>query len=98
MTELFTTRLPPGQALTLAAARAPRRLVVTAGRLWLTVDGSADDHWLAAGQGLTLAAGQAAVVEGGPEAAFQLLQPAAAPARGPARAARGWRLAWAVPA
>ena len=30
----FTTRLGPGQALTLAAARMPRRLVVTTGRLW----------------------------------------------------------------
>lgn len=80
----FTTRLGPGQALTLAAARMPRRLVVTTGRLWLTVAGSPHDHWLAAGQGLTLAAGQAVVVEAWPEAAFQLLQPAP---RQPARAA-----------
>ncbi|MCE4554151.1 DUF2917 domain-containing protein [Pelomonas cellulosilytica] len=77
MDERFTTRLGPGQALTLAAGRTPRRLVVTCGRLWLTVGGSADDHWLLAGDGLTLEAGQPAVVEGWPEAAFHLLHPVA---------------------
>lgn len=77
MNDRFTTQLNPGQALTLAAARGPRRLVVTSGRLWLTVTGGSDDHWLGSGEGLTLAAGQAAVVEAWPEAAFQLLQPAA---------------------
>lgn len=91
MNDRFTTRLQPGQALTLAAARGPRRLVVTSGRLWLTVSGGTDDHWLCAGEGLTLAAGQEVVVEAWPEAAFQLLQPAA-PRRAP-RAARGSRLA-----
>ncbi|MGQ2980992.1 MAG: DUF2917 domain-containing protein, partial [Polaromonas sp.] len=45
MQDGFTTRLAPGQALTLAAARAPRRLVVTSGRLWLTVSGRAEDLW-----------------------------------------------------
>jgi hypothetical protein len=72
----FTARLGPGQALTLPAAASPRRLVVTAGRLWLTRAGSADDHWLHVGEGLTLAPGQIAVVEGWPAADFQLLQPA----------------------
>jgi len=78
MNDAFTTRLAPGQALTLAAARAPRRLVVTGGQLWLTVSGGTHDHWLRSGEGFTLQARQAAVVEGWPEAAFQLLQPAAA--------------------
>jgi hypothetical protein len=91
MTDRFTTRLAPGQALTLAAARAPRRLVVTGGRLWLTVSGGTDDHWLRAGEGLTLAAGQEAVIEAWPAAEFQLLQPA--PARqAETRPARGWRM------
>ncbi len=76
MDDRFTTRLAPGQALTLAALRMPRRLVVTRGRLWLTLSGGADDHWLSASEGLTLAAGQEAVVEAWPEASFQLLQPA----------------------
>lgn len=89
MPDRFLTELAPGQALTLAAGRAPRRLVVTAGRLWLTLTGGVDDHWLQAGEGLTLAPGQAAVVEAWPQAAFQLLQPApvARPAASPARAA-----------
>jgi len=86
----FTTRLSPGQALTLAVATGPRRLVVTSGRLWLTVTGGTDDHWLCAGQGLTLAAGQEIVVEAWPRAEFQLLQPL--PRRAEARPARGWRM------
>ncbi|WP_457418926.1 DUF2917 domain-containing protein [Roseateles sp. P5_E7] len=92
MNDRFTTQLMPGQALTLAAARGPRRLVVTSGRLWLTVSCSTDDHWLRAGEGLTLAAGQEAVVEAWPEAAFQLLQPVPQRRRA-ARATAGWRLA-----
>ncbi|WP_293504370.1 DUF2917 domain-containing protein [Roseateles sp.] len=89
MDDRFTTRLAPGQALTLAAARGPRRLVVTSGRLWLTLSGGGDDHWLRAGEGLTLAAGREVVVEAWPRAEFQLLQPAPRAAAGPARA---WRL------
>ncbi len=84
MSEHFTTRLPPGQALTLPAERQPRLLVVTQGRLWVTWAGHVQDHWLAAGEALTLPAGLAAVAEGWPEARFQLLQPAAV-RRGTAR-------------
>jgi Protein of unknown function (DUF2917) len=91
MNDRFTTQLKPGHALTLAAARGPRRLVVTGGRLWLTVSGATDDHWLHAGEGLTLAAGQEAVVEAWPEASFQLLQPAT-PRRAAAKPALGWRV------
>lgn len=92
MNDRFTTRLNPGQALTLAAARGPRRLVVTGGRLWVTVAGGSDDHWLRSGEGLTLAAGQAAVVEAWPNATFQLLQPVP-PRRPAARPGLIWRLA-----
>lgn len=91
MNDGFTTRLAPGQALTVAATRAPRRLVVTSGRLWLTVSGGTDDHWLRAGEGLTVAAGQEIVAEGWPQAEFQLLQPLPQ-RRAVARPARGWRM------
>jgi hypothetical protein len=93
----FTTPLGPGQALTLAAARDPRRLVVTSGRLWLTVSGGTEDHWLRAGEGLTLAAGQEAVLEAWPEAAFQLLQPVPQ-RRVAAKPARRWRMNLLAPA
>lgn len=89
MDDRFTTRIAPGQALTLAAARGPRHLVVTSGRLWLTVSGGAEDHWLRAGEGLTLAAGTQAVIEAWPQAEFQLLQPAPT-RRSEAGPARGW--------
>jgi hypothetical protein len=85
----FTTRLGAGQALSLPVARGPRRLVVTRGRLWLTVTGGADDHWLHAGEGVTLGAGQQAVVEAWPQAEFQILQPV--PRHGAARPAVGLR-------
>jgi len=91
MNDSFTTRLAPGQALTLAAARAPRRLVVTSGRLWLTISGGTDDHWLRAGEGLTVAAGQEIVAEGWSQAEFQLLQPLPQ-RRAVAKPARGWRM------
>jgi hypothetical protein len=91
MNDRFTTRLAPGQALTLAAARTPRRLVVIGGRLWLTISGGTDDHWLRAGEGLTLGAGQEVVIEAWPEAEFQLLQPAPK-RRATAKPARGWRM------
>jgi hypothetical protein len=91
LNDRFTTRLAPSQALTLAAAGAPRRIVVTSGRLWLTVSGGTDDHWLRAGEGMTLAAGQEVVVEAWPEAAFQLLQPMPQ-RRVEAKPARGWRM------
>ena len=91
MNDRVTIPLAPGQALTLAAARAPRRLVVIGGRLWLTISGGTDDHWLRAGDGLTLAAGQEVVIEAWPEASFQLLQPAPQ-RRAEARPARGWRM------
>lgn len=90
MNDSFTTRLAPGQALMLAVMRGPRRLVVTRGRLWLTVTGGTDDHWLRAGEGLTLTAGQEVVVEAWPTAEFQLLQPA--PRRRDAPRTGGWRL------
>ena len=91
MNDSFTTRLAPGQALTLAAARAPRRLVVTSGRLWLTISGGTDDHWLRAGEGLTVSAGQEIVAEGWSQAEFQLLQPLPQ-RRAVAKPARGWRM------
>lgn len=79
MPDRFLTCLASGQALTVTAARLPRRLVVTQGRLWLTITGRAGDHWLQAGEGVTLAPGESAVVEAWPQAAFQLLQPAPRP-------------------
>lgn len=91
MNDSFTTRLAPGQALTVPAAGAPRRLVVTGGRLWLTISGGMQDHWLQAGEGLTVAAGDELVAEGWPGAEFQLLQPLPQ-RRVAARPARGWRM------
>ena len=91
MNDPFTTPLAPGQALTLAAARTPRRLALMSGRVWVTISGGTEDHWLGAGEGLTLAAGQEAVIEPWPEASFQLLQPTPR-RRAEAKPARAGRL------
>lgn len=91
MRDEFTTRLMPGQALTVAASGSARRLVVTGGRLWLTVSGATDDHWLQAGQGFTVAAGAEVVIEGWPQAEFQLLLPPPVRQRA-AKPARCWRV------
>lgn len=74
--------LPRGEALSLSIGPGQRELSVAAGRLWLTLQGSADaqaqDIWLEAGQSVELASGSRVVVEAWPEAQFQLLVPPAA--------------------
>jgi len=96
MKDGFTTQLRSGHALKLAAAPGPRRLVVTGGRLWLTVSGATEDHWLRAGEGLTLAARQEVVVEAWPDASFQLLQPATQ-GRAAAKPVIGWYMNRLIP-
>jgi hypothetical protein len=58
------------EALTVAAGQAvsgvtrrPRTVRVLAGRVWLTVEGAPDDHWLAAGDSIAVAAGRLVVLE-----------------------------------
>lgn len=81
-----TWHLDGGRALTLAGGAEARRLAVARGRVWLTLSGTADapaeDQWLEAGQGLVLAPGQTAVLEGWPAADFELLVPPASAATG----------------
>ncbi|PTT88924.1 hypothetical protein DBR42_08875 [Pelomonas sp. HMWF004] len=71
--------LDGGRALTLAGGAEARRLAVARGRVWLTLSGTAEqpaeDKWLEAGEGLVLAPGQTAVLEGWPAADFALLVP-----------------------
>ncbi len=54
MREIRTYAFEPGEPATRWRARRPARLVVTAGEVWLTIEGSLDDHWLAAGQSFDL--------------------------------------------
>ena len=86
-------RVPRGGALRLDVGPAERRLRLLAGRLWLTAQGRVgappDDLWLVAGDAVRLPAGAVLVVEGWPEATFEVVVPP------PARAARaGWIGAW----
>jgi hypothetical protein len=71
--------LDGGRAMTLAGGAESRRLSVARGRVWLTLQGTADepaqDQWLEAGEAVALAPGQTAVLEGWPAADFELLVP-----------------------
>jgi hypothetical protein len=71
--------LAAGEALRLDIGPGQRELHVTAGRVWLTREGSAqapaEDIWLAAGDSVTLASGSEWVLEGWGAARFQLLVP-----------------------
>lgn len=65
-------RLQAAEVLRLPADPAERALVVTAGLLWLTLDGERWDHWLQPGETLPLPAGHAALLQAWPTASFQL--------------------------
>jgi hypothetical protein len=70
-------RLAPGQVRSLRIGPGARMLHVCEGPLWLTARGSADalapDLWLEEGQDFVLPSGAEVVVEGWPQASFQLL-------------------------
>ena len=79
-------RLAPGQSSTLKAAGDTRWLRVCEGKLWVTTAGRLgveipDDAWLQPGEVLELPAGVSAVLEGWPQASFQVLE--AAPGTAP---------------
>lgn len=86
--------LPRGQAQRLPASTRRRELRVVEGRVWATRAGEPQDWWLAAGERLALPAGAELVVEGWPQARFELLEAApplsagASGLAGPKRAAR----------
>lgn len=87
----------PGQAQSLRIGKAERVLRVCEGPLWLTMLGSAGrpgvDLWLEAGDECRLPPHAEAVVEGWPQARFQLLVPPPAPRRNWRSAFSAWWLA-----
>jgi hypothetical protein len=89
--------LAAGRARRIPAHGQPTCLRVVSGRLWLTADppGAGGDHWLGAGERWPLPPGVSAVVEGWPEAAFELLlAPVPQPAPGWFRIACRVRAWW----
>ena len=92
-----TWTLPERESTTLEIGPGARVLQVCAGRLWVTAAGTATcaarDVWLLPGDSVELPAGLTVVLEGWPNARFQLLVPWQACRRGrraglPARIAR----------
>ncbi|WP_455726895.1 DUF2917 domain-containing protein, partial [Burkholderia stabilis] len=55
-------------------------LEVAEGNVWVTVEGQADDHWLGAGDSLTLLPGTRAWVSAGSDGSIFTFGPLAAPA------------------
>ncbi len=79
-------QLAPGRSSTLRAASRTRWLRVSEGRLWVTANGRLggavpDDAWVLPGQVLEVPAGVEAVLEGWPQASFQVLEAAPATRR-----------------
>jgi len=72
-------RLDAGEARSLSIGPGPRVLRVASGALWITASGEpdapADDVWLREGESLALDDGAEVLIEGWPEARFQLLVP-----------------------
>ena len=71
--------LPERSSMTLQIGPGPRVMQALAGRLWLTSSGTDDaaslDVWLEAGESIELPHALEVVVEGWPQARFQLLVP-----------------------
>ena len=57
-------QLAPGALLSLRAARAGLQLQVSQGRVWATLQGAPDDHFIAAGQTLALPRGARLLLQG----------------------------------
>lgn len=72
-------RLSQGEALKLPIGPGARELKVLEGRVWLTRDGRMNrpalDVWLEAGDSIAVPSGAELVLEGWPQARFQLLVP-----------------------
>jgi hypothetical protein len=56
-------QLAPGALLNLRVARSGLQLSVSSGRLWVTLQGAPDDHFITAGQTLTLPRGAQLLME-----------------------------------
>ncbi len=73
--------LPAGEAITLRIGRGGREFKVREGRAWLTLTARRgnsllpSDIWVSAGERVFLPAGCQVVIEGWPEARFELLEP-----------------------
>ena len=86
-----TWSLDGRRSITVSATCAAKRLRVRKGRAWVTVPGgrgqSAEDHWLDAGDCITVPAGRCLWVDGWPEADLEVCVPSAQPGQ----AARLWQ-------
>ncbi|HEV3424662.1 MAG TPA: DUF2917 domain-containing protein [Paraburkholderia sp.] len=65
MREIRTFELEHGEPATAWRVTRPLVLKVMAGQLWLTVEGDAEDYWLAAGETFELARGAVAWISAG---------------------------------
>ena len=65
MIKLFAKKslaIPAGETAS-GVAKRPQTLRIVCGRVWITLEGMPDDHWLGAGDTLDIAVGRLIVVE-----------------------------------
>lgn len=81
-----TRQLAPGAVLSLRISRPGQQLCVSQGRVWVTLHGAPDDHFIAAGQSLALPRGARVLMEcdSAEPALWTLVSAQAAPSGKPA--------------
>lgn len=95
MREIRTYAFEQGEPAIAWRTTRPVRLIVTAGEVWLTVEGRVDDYWLAPGQPFELPPGVRVWIGAGRgdaqvELAFAVTAPSLSE-RAPLRGAGSWR-------
>ena len=65
MREVRVFELEHGEPVTAWRVARPSIFKVVSGKIWLTVEGDHEDHWLAAGQSIELARGSVAWISAG---------------------------------
>ncbi|MBB5419053.1 DUF2917 domain-containing protein [Paraburkholderia atlantica] len=92
MREVRVFELEHGEPVTAWRVARPSIFKMISGKVWLTVEGEHEDHWLAAGQSIELARGSVAWVSAGREGARFAL------ASGSQRKLPTLLLGWLIPA
>ena len=95
MREIRTFELEHGEPAVVWEIPRPLVLTVTAGELWLTIEGDADDYWIAAGEPFSLPAQARAWISAGRDGArFAVASTRPHAPRGDAHRSRAWMPRW----
>lgn len=90
MREIRTFELDRRDAPTRWSSHRPQTLRVLRGQIWMTVEGEADDHWLAAGDAIELTSFSTIWVSGACDGSRFSLASVSARGRGVGEIVRAW--------